>query len=350
MRNRNNNDKLIRAVKIRLRYATDKKQRAVKALMESYRGAVNFYIKSLWNEKGKMNSETLARLENTRLSERYKSQALKQAMEIVIGAKKSISAINKNCKKKRRIKNIPKFNGVAVLDSKFVDIEKARTKEFDYWLKLSTLKKRKRIALPITSTAVLNKWLSVPLAQLKQGCGLGVDSDGVPFVILYVEMPKLPVREKGKKLGCDVGQNKLIALSDGRMYGREMKEILDKINRRKHGSKGKQKALRERDNYLGYILNQLPYNEISLLVTEDLRGIKYGKNSKRNKAFRRKSAAWTVARLMERLEHKCEENRVLYVTVPPFYTSQTCPKCSYVAEDNRKNEVFKCIKCGYLDD
>jgi putative transposase len=236
------------------------------------------------------------------------------------------------------------------LDSKFVVIEEAKSKEFDYWLKLSTLKKGRRTALPITSTAVLNKWLSVPLAKLKKGCGLGIDPDGVPFVLLYVEIPKLPVRQNGKQVGCDAGQNKLVTLSDRRMYGLEMIKLLNKIDRRKKGSKGKQRALRERDNYLGYILNQLPYEELSLLVAEDLKGIKHGKNPKRSRKFRRKSAAWTVARLLERMEHKCNENRVLFATVPAFYTSQTCPECGHVAEDNRKDQTFKCVECDYLDD
>jgi hypothetical protein len=115
LKNRKNESKLVRTVKIRLPYATEQKQRAIKALLESYRGAVNFYIKSLWTERGKMDADTLIRLENTRLSERYKSQALKQAMEIVIGTKKSILAINKNRKRKRRIKKVPRFDGVATV-------------------------------------------------------------------------------------------------------------------------------------------------------------------------------------------------------------------------------------------
>jgi putative transposase len=35
------------------------------------------------------------------------------------------------------------------------------------------------------------------------------------------------------------------------------------------------------------------------------------------------------------------------VKVNPHYTSQTCPKCSHVAKENRKNESFNCISCGH---
>jgi predicted transposase len=73
-----------RAVKVSLAFATQEKRRQINALMEAYRAAVNFYIRSLWNDRGKLDKTTLARLKSTRLSERYKSQALKQALEIVV--------------------------------------------------------------------------------------------------------------------------------------------------------------------------------------------------------------------------------------------------------------------------
>lgn len=272
-------DVLTRAVKIRLVHATESKQRTIRALLESYRGAVNFYVKSLWNERGKLDKETFDRLQNSRLSERYKSQALKQALEIVVFTKKAILAINKNRKRKRRIKNVPRFEGVAILDAKFVDIVKGDN-SFDYWLRLSTLKKGKRIRLPITATQPMLKWLAIPSSQLKQGCGLGIDSDGVPFVILWIEMPKPAMKQRGADVGMDAGINKLMTFSDGKMLGLDLKPILDKIDRQVKGSKGKQRSYAERDNYIGQTLNQIPFDQYKTIVVEDLKGIKHGKKKK----------------------------------------------------------------------
>jgi hypothetical protein len=78
-----------RAVKLSLAFVTQAKRKQINALLEAYRAAVNFYIRSLWNERGKLDKATLSRLKSTRLSQRYKSQALKQALEIVI-AKQSL--------------------------------------------------------------------------------------------------------------------------------------------------------------------------------------------------------------------------------------------------------------------
>jgi hypothetical protein len=107
-----------RAVKVSLKFATESKQRRIHALLESYRAAVNFYIKSLWETRGKLDKDTLARLPSykTRLSERYKSQALKQALETIVATKKSAKALGKPC-------SIPVFTGSAILDSKFVSVE-----------------------------------------------------------------------------------------------------------------------------------------------------------------------------------------------------------------------------------
>jgi hypothetical protein len=50
---------------------------------------VNFYIQTLWKERGALDATTLARLEATELSARYKSQALKQALDIVVATRKA---------------------------------------------------------------------------------------------------------------------------------------------------------------------------------------------------------------------------------------------------------------------
>jgi len=38
------------------------------------------------------------------------------------------------------------------------------------------------------------------------------------------------------------------------------------------------------------------------------------------------------------------------VAVPPHYTSLTCPRCDYVAAQNRTSQAkFKCLQCGYAN-
>ena len=194
-----------RAIKISLKFITDSKRQKISTLLESYRSAVNFYIKSLWNKKGKLDKETLSRLQNTRLSERYKSQALKQSIDIVTSTRKA-------AKLKHKKVNVPVFRGGAILDSKFVTIEQGKG-TFDLMIKLSTLKKGSRIWLPCKKTSIFNKWISRPCSKIIQGCELRED-----YIVVWVNIPDFPQKESGKIIGVDIGINISGAISSAVAY------------------------------------------------------------------------------------------------------------------------------------
>lgn len=326
-----------RACKVTLKFATAKKQRQIAALLQAYRVAVNFYIKSLWTSKGKRDASTLARLVNTRLSERYKQAALKQAFDLMITTKRSAKALRKRC-------SVPVFKGKAILDYRFISAEKGRG-SFDLVLKLATLRKGHPVYIPTKHTAMTRKWLAKPDARLVRGCALAEDS-----LTLWVELPDLPCKTEGKALGIDLGVNKLISDSDGKHYGGEFKTLSAKIRRKRPGSKGKRRALTERDNYINRVVKELPWQELKAIGYEDLRGIKHGKRRDRNKDFRKAMAPWVVRRVVNRVEQMASENRVRQVKVSPTYTSQRCPSCGLVSKANRRGEHFQCVRCNYKAD
>jgi len=326
-----------RAVKVTLAFATESKRRKIAALLESYRAAVNFYIRSLWHDRGKLDKSTLARLSHTRLSERYKSQALKQALETVVATRKAAKAIG-------RPASIPVFCGAAVLDAKFVSIEEGKGC-FDLAIRLSVLKKGERITVPTKRTAVLNKWLAESGATLIQGCALSEKG-----IVLWVEIPEAKPREEGEVVAFDIGKNKMLSCSDGRHYGRDFAARIDRVKRCKPGSKGKRKAIRARDNYIGQVLNTIDWPSFSIVGLEDLRGIKNGKRKGRNKAFRKALAPWTHRQVVTRIEQKAQANRVRLVFVDPRNTSRCCPLCGKTDQESRKGEKFHCIHCDHRDD
>jgi IS605 OrfB family transposase len=158
------------------------------------------------------------------------------------------------------------------------------------------------------------------------------------------------LHKPGRTVGIDVGVNKLVATSDGEFYGTEFKAIRDKINRRKPGSKGRQRAYRERTNYMNRVVNQLPWDHYSVLGVEALSDLKRGKQRSRGKTFRKALSPWTYRHLLGRIEDKAEENRVLLVTVDPAYSSRTCPDCRAVNKASRRGEEFLCVACGWQGD
>ena len=330
-----------RACVVTLKFATAKKRNAINALLQAYRAAVNFYIESLWNEKGKLDKQALERLSSndTRLSERYKSNALRQALSIVILTKKLAKAIKKPC-------SMPVFKGDIVLDAKFITIEEAKNlKGFNVIIKLSSLKKYNKIIIPTKKTKILNKWLDFENAKIIHGCSLSEDK-----LTLWVDIPDREPKETGNNLGVDIGVNKILTTSEGQFIGTEFKELRQKIQRKQKNSKAYKRALKERNNYLNCCVNKLPWSEIKLLVIEDLKNLKKGKSNKRNKTFRKAMMPWSYRQAIEALKNKAEENRVYLQKVDPAYTSRICPSCEKVSSSNRKGEKFMCVSCGFQQD
>lgn len=328
-----------RACKLTLKFITKRKRSAIMALLQGYRSAVNFYIRSLWSSPGKLDADTLSRLPagRTRLSARYKSQALKQAIETVVGTQKAA-----------RVTNIPgsapRFNGAMTLDAKFVTIEQGRG-SFDTVIRLSCLAAGKRLALPTKATAMLRKWLAEPDAKLIQGCSLSAKA-----LVVWVEIPDQPLKTVGDVLGIDIGMVKLIATSAGQQLGTAFKDIRDRVVKHAAGSIAKRSAIRARDQYVRETVNQLPWATLRTIAIEDLKNLKKGKSTRRGKAFRRAAAPWVYRQVIEVIQQKAQQYRVRVVAVSPAYTSQTCPPCGHVSRDNRKAENFECVNCGYRND
>lgn len=319
---------MLRAIPISLKFITNSKRRKIQALIHAYRKSVNFYLK---HNNLTLSKESLDLLQTSKLSQRYKSNALKQA----IGIKKAC---------KNTTKKTPKFNGFPILDSKFVTIENGK-KSFDLIIKLSSLSKGNKLILVSKKHKHLNYWLTK--GELKQGCELRNNK-----LILWVEVKQDKLYKEGRSLGIDLGMKKIITTSDGVFLGRDFNEINNKILRKKKNSKAYKRALRERDNLINRVVKQLPWDELGVLCYEQLSNIKFGKVGKlrKYKGFRVKQQHWTYRKVISRILEKCQENRVRPVYVNPKNTSRMCPVCNSVDAANRVLEDFRCLACGYEQD
>ena len=325
-----------RSAKLTLKFATAAKRRKLNKLYEAYVHAVNFFISSLWAVPGKLDAATMARYTNKTLSARYRSNALKQALSIVISTRLAARATGRPC-------STPIFKGGMVLDAKFISILEGKG-SFDLVVRIASLSKGHPIAVPTRKTSVFNKWANFEGSRLIQGALLTKTELTVSF-----EMPEQPIKA-GPALGVDLGVNKLIALSDGSRLGTDFKRVRDKICRRYRGSKGMRRALIERNNLINRSVNCIPFTLIGTIGVEDLAGLKTGKKANRSKEFRRKLAPWTYRQVITRIEEKAEQNRVRVIAVDPANTSRKCPSCGTVSKDSRSGECFKCVSCGHAAD
>jgi Putative transposase DNA-binding domain len=342
-----------RACVVTLKFATESKRHRINLLLEAYRGCVNAFIRVLWPmatvDSFHLDKKTLELVPSGRLSERYKSNALKQAIEIVLSTKRACTATgNKSAR--------PRFKGDAVLDAKFVSVEDKESNPgdpFDLVVRISCLTPGERITVPTCRTKPLNKWLSRPGAEFVQGCSLSENS-----LTLWVEEPDQDIpfapSPDAVVLGGDLGMNKLLTVKDAHRsayLGREYHELQKRIRRSKPNSKGRERLLTERDHVISRTLNAIPWNDFDVLGIEDLTGITRGKG-KVSKEFRRQRLPWAHRRVLERSVAKAEENRVLLVAVHPANTFRECPKiyCRCASALNRKGESFRCVACGHTED
>jgi putative transposase len=325
-----------RSAIVSLGCATVSKWLQVRQLMGEYRKAVQFYIDLCWDQGGKFDAVTLRKIDSP-LSYRYKGQALKQAMGIVVGTKKAAKERGKQARK-------PIFRGGMDLSINQLQLS-LNGNSFDLWAKLSTLTKGKPIWLPARRTRVFNKW-----------CGKGVmipggtvfDRDGRFYLRVSFTITE-PGTSDGPVLGIDRGVNNVLATSERELIGTELDKHIDRIKRTVPKSKGRIRARKARDQYVHECLKRLPFSRFAVFAIEMLKGIKHGKRGKLSRRTNRRFSHWTVGRMGVRLQQLCEEHAVQLCEVPPAYTSQTCPECSHRERANRCGAVFRCVLCGYQD-
>ncbi len=61
----------------------------------------------------------------------------------------------------------------------------------------------------------------------------------------------------------------------------------------------------------------------------------------------KKFQQWAFNSLRTMVEYKAEECGIVVDTVKPQYTSQQCSKCGCTLEENRDDQQFECLDCGY---
>jgi len=327
-----------RTLKFSLNLANANKIRALKDLSEEYKKAVNYYLQILSSKGEYILSEEEVKSFNSSLSYRYKQCAKRQAIKIW-----------KSWRKNKKKGNLPEFDGSLILDSRFIEMEKAKNSTFDYWVKISTLNKGKRILIPVKSYDYANQYFDS--WKLVNGGRIKLENNKW-FLLLTFEKETPSKKNKGKAIGVDIGIKKLMATSEKEFYGKRIELLIDKIQKKKQGSKAFKRAIKERDYYVNKTAKELPLDNVKAIVMENIKNIKRNtkKEKRLKKEFRSKFQRWTYPRLFSRVNQLCELNSVYFFTINPAFTSQTCNICGFVHKLNRKGEKFLCKNCGYTED
>jgi len=315
-----------RSLKFALRFANSGKKAQLDQLWETYRDAVNFFV-----EDQEITDEAKWRDCQLDLGAGFKQAALRQAIGLL---------------KSRKTNCIPVLtHPCMILDRRFIKVGKSQN-SFDYWIKISTLEKGCRISTPIKSYNHANKYFR--RWDMINGGKLLRNDQGDWFIQLVFQKKKRRAKATKAK-GLDIGYRKLITDSNGKIYGIGIKALTEKATQKQQGSKAEKRAREEIKNYIGKIVKEAVTGRFNIVI-EDLKGLKDNKSGKWSKVVNRRFNYWFYSLILQRIRDRAELFGVRCKSIPPQYTSQTCPKCGCVDKSNRQGEKFKCLQCGFSGD
>lgn len=364
---------LIRSTKATLKFANVGKRKQLDLFLQEYARVEQFFITLLWknrmaNPKFSIPSllpSELTTQANTWLTARAIQCCGKQASGVV---RSNIDAMGKMEDKQQELlkkgnyrqarkqkKKLDKLkttgplikNIEAELDYRFCDIELTKNNSFEIWLTLGSLGKDMKLVLPFKRTKHFNEMLQYARGNnSKLNEGVRISSKNVTFIFKILKPKEV---KDGITIGMDVGLKSVYSTSDGQQSGKDkhgwdLDKILDKLLRRKKGSKGYRRAQTHRLNYVNMVLNLLNLKGVKRVNVEKIRQMRYKSHTSK------KLSHWTYTIIFDKTNRFTEEHGVLVREVNPAFTSRRCNKCGWVKRTNRKGKCFCCSNCGYTAD
>ena len=371
----------VRSTAHSLKFANVGKQAVVVDFLYEYRKAVDVYINFLWNNPREWNPGKILDVEHdyldvpsmistvdipidSRLCGRALKCAATQACGMVKAALKRRSldlkikskciAENKALPKRvsDRLDHPPSMptaeNVNAEINSVCCAVEKGNN-TFDWWIKLKSMFNSPEyhrgftLELPLKRTCQDDKW------------GKG-EHEVLPSILLtsdtiYIRYRRpVPVSQGTVNVGVDQGARTLLSFSDGTKLPEvehDMMYCLRRIARTKKGSKNRQRAYDERDNYIGRMCNLVDWSKYKQLAYERHFDTKRGKN------VGKRLTAFCNPQIRERIARRASDEMGVPITeTDNVCNSLRCPMDGWVHAKNRPNKgkIFCCTMCGYVDD
>lgn len=333
--------KLIRSTKCSLKFSTQKKKDDLLTIMNEYSKVVNIFINYFWLNPDKASKGKLLKpivdIPETWLSARLRKVAAREGIDMIDSAKLRW--------KEKAVIPVHKGNRMYVSCTIADLVSSKDTSEFDGWLHLASIGNKMIMDLPIRYHKHFNNYNNIG----KRLNSYLITKDYVQFSFEIVTEAK----RTGKRcIGVDTGINALASLNNGKQYGLDIKECIERVKRCKQKSKGWYVAKRALKQRIDEIAKEIIVIENpDLIVVERLKNMGVKSKAKRllAKSIRRSIGTWNWKYWLKRLEAQCEINRISFRSVAPYYTSTTCPVCGQSDRGNRNGEVFLCLSCGHTD-
>lgn len=237
--------------------------------------------------------------------------------------------------------NLEKIN--IEVDSKCAKLFLKSSRSFDGWINLYSLGETKKFNIPIKFHKHNKKFLKDDW-RIKSSFLLKDNSIDIRY---EKEVEK---KEFGEVVGADQGLKDVLVLSDKQVtpkfnkQGKSLESILEKLSRKKKGSKNFKDAQAERTNFINWSINQLDLSRIKCINLEKIVNIRYKNRSSR------KLSHWTFTTIRDKVKSLSEISGVHIHEQECTYRSQRCSSCGMVLKSNRKGKDYICKNCGSVFD
>lgn len=163
------------------------------------------------------------------------------------------------------------------------------------------------------------------------------------YYISLIWEKNVSIKTNGNVIGIDMGYKKLIVTSDNQFLNGDLANIYTKIANKKQGSNGFKRSLKQRDNEVNRVCNQLNLCNLKGIIIEDLNSVKVRK--KYSGSAKQEMPRWSYRQTIDKLTRMCEVNSIRLEKVSAAYTSQTCSVCGAVDKNSRLGEKYRCTAC-----
>ena len=323
--------KIIKSVKLYFHNHNKIKQERIKIFIQEYRRVLGIILEDLKQIKDlPLYLDYSPYKSQTWLSARMLRRIADNAIQIVSGIR------NRN--QGNESYNTDKIN--PFLNTNFYKVN-FNSKYFDEFLILYCLGNKLQIPLSLNYHRHYYK-LS------KEGRRMGGIELNEKWIKINFEI-EIKQKTEGKICGADQGINKVLTLSDNQRtpkednHGHSLNSILNKLTRKKKGSKAFRKAQKHRDNFINWSINRLNLDKIKELRIESLKGFAA------SKIMNRRSSHWHYTAIDKKILTRCLELGVRVIKQNSKYRSQRCSACGLVLKTNRCGELYTC-SCGFKAD
>jgi putative transposase len=326
--------KITRSTRVSLKHVNASKMLILDEILLEYGRVVNAFIQQFW---GACPSKTELLKPVVDSVESWFSARLRK-----VAAREAIDMIRANQERDGEKAVMPTHRGKRMCVSSTIMGMGEPSLEFDGWLRMRSIGRSLHLDLPFRRHRHMN----------------GLDQRGKrlesyvitrQYVQFAYEIETGPKKTTDACVGIDTGIKALASLSTGQQLGMDVESLIERIKRRRHGSKGQRRAVRSLRQRMCEVAKQVCASGATLVVVENLKGITHKTKVRRRltRNMRRSIGRWNVRFWLSRLQMTCEDTNVSFRSVSPWGTSRLCSECGHSDRKNRNGQEFLCLKCGH---